>query len=103
MFIKLLEICEEIINYNKAEGIKSFFIREIAINPNYITSFRTDTLIERLIKDNPSSAEGLQKDQKFTRVYINKGGNSQEIVVLGDINTIYKLLDTNSNKKVIKG
>jgi len=103
MFIKLLEIYEEIINYNKAEGTKIFSIREIAVNPNYISSFRADTLIERIVKDNPACAEGLQKEQKFTRIYINRGGSNQEIVILGDINTVCKLLDLSTNKKVIKG
>ncbi len=102
MFIKLLEICEEVMNYSKAEGVKTFFIREVVINPNYIVSFRSDTLIERLINENPSIADGLQKDQKFTRLYLNRGSNSQELIVLGSLDTIYKLFDI-SNKKVIKG
>lgn len=105
MFIKLLEIYEEIANYNKSEGYKIFSIREIAINPSYITNLKNDTLIEKTIKDNPSCADGLQKQQKFTRLYVNRGNTGQELVVLGDLDTVLRLLELNpaNNKKVIKG
>jgi len=105
MFIKLLEIYEEIVNYNKAEGFKTFSIREIAINPNFITNLKNDILIENTIRDNPKCAEGLQKQQKFTRLYLNRGSSGHETVVLGDLDSILKLLDMNasSDKKVIKG
>lgn len=105
MFIKLLEIYEEIVNYNKAEGFKTFSIREIAINPSYITNLKNDLLVENTLRDNPKCAEGLQKQQKFTRLYLNRGNSGYEIVVLGDLDSILKLLDMNgsTNKKVIKG
>lgn len=102
MFIKLLEIYEEIINYNKAEGNKTFSIREIAINPEFIVSIKNDIFLEKLIKDNPKVAEGLGKEQKFSRLYLNRGNAGQELIVLGNLDSILKMLDT-TNKKVIKG
>lgn len=105
MFIKLLEIHEEIINNNKTEGFKVFSIREAAINPDYIINLKNDLLMENTLRDNPKCAEGLPKQQKFTRLYLNRGSHAHEMIVLGDLDSILKLLDLNAtvNKKVIKG
>jgi hypothetical protein len=102
MLIKLLEIYEEVIHHNKAEGIKNYMIREVVINPDYIITLRNETIIEKYLRDCPSSFEGLQKDQKFTRISINKGNSGNDIIVLGNLDTIFKMFDMGT-KKVIKG
>ena len=102
MLIKLLEIYEEIVHHSKAEGNKVYMLREVVINPDYIIALRNETIIEKYLRDNPSSFEGLQKDQKFTRISINKGSSGNDIIVLGNLDTIFKMFEMGI-KKVIKG
>jgi len=102
MFMKLIEMYEEIYHHSKAEGIKKFSMREVVINPDYIVTIRADTILEKYLRDNPSFADGLQKEQKFTRISLNKGNSGQEVVVIGSLENITKLFDIGI-KKVIKG
>ena len=103
MLIKLLELYEEISHAEKAENFKKkHLMREIVVNTDFIVTLRTDNAIEKYIKDNPASYEGLKSNDKFTRVSLNKGTNSSEILVVGSLDQILKLLDI-SNKGLIKG
>jgi len=102
MLIKLLEIYEDIIHHNKAEGVKNYMIREVVINTDFIITLRNETIFEKNIKENPSLFEGLQKDQKFTRITINRGNVGHDIIILGSLDSTMKLLDLGT-KKVIKG
>jgi len=103
MLIKLLEICEEITHVEKAESYKKlYFIREIVINSDFIVSMKSDLALEKRMHENPNSFDGLNKNEKFTRICMNKGSISNDIVVIGSLEQVFKLLDIN-NKKVIKG
>lgn len=103
MLIKLLEIYEEISHAEKAENFKKkHFLREIIVNTDFIVTLRADKSIEKYIKDNPSSYEGLKPNEKFTRMSLNKGSTSSEILVVGSLDQLLKLLELN-NKGLLKG
>lgn len=103
MLIKLLEIYEEIIHVEKAESYKKlYFIREIVINTNFIVTMKSDISIEKRLQENPNNFDGLDKNEKFTRISLNKGSSSNDVVVIGSLDQIIKMMDLN-NKKVIKG
>jgi hypothetical protein len=103
MLIKLFEIQEEILHSNKAENFKKkLLLREVVINTDFIVTMRHDVVLEKYFNENPNMNDGLEKDQKFTRVSMNKGSVSNDVIILGSIDNIMKLLEVN-NKKVIKG
>ena len=103
MLIKLLEICEEIAHAEKAESYKKiYFIREIVINSDFIVTMKSDLSLEKRLQENPNNFDGLNKNEKFTRICVNKGSISNDIVIIGSLEQLYKMMDIN-NKKVIKG
>lgn len=103
MLIKLLEICEELTHVEKAESYKKkYYIREIVINSDFIVTMKNEVSLEEKIRDNHNLIEGLNKSEKFTRITMNKGSISSDIIVIGSLDQTFKLLDIN-NKKVIRG
>lgn len=103
MLIKLIEIQETISHTNKAESFsKKHTLREIVINTDFIVTMRAEEMLESYIKDNPSAFDGLEKNQKFTRIAINKGSMCNDIIILGSLDSLIKILDIGT-KKVLKG
>jgi hypothetical protein len=103
MLIKLLEMCEELTHVEKAESHKKrYSIREVVINSDFIVTMRQDLKLEEKINDNNNLVEGLNKNEKFTRICLNKGNISNDLIIVGSLEQTLRLLDIN-NKKVIKG
>lgn len=103
MLIKLLEICEELTHAEKAESYKKrYFIREVVLNSDFIVLMKQDIILEEKLQESLNFIDGLNKNEKFTRISMNKGNISSDVIVVGSLDQIYKLLDIN-NKKVIRG
>lgn len=103
MLIKLLEIYEEIAHAEKAELYKKrYFVKEVVLNSDFIVTMKRETSLEEKLQNNSNLIDGLNKQEKFTRICMNKGNISNDVIVVGDLDQIYRLLDLN-NKKVIRG
>lgn len=104
MLLNLIEVFEEVIHHNKAEGKKFYHLREVVINRNFITFMREDTITQAYLQEG-RLPEGLKKDQKFTRISVARGNIGQDIIVVGDLQHITNLFncDDGIKRKTLKG
>lgn len=92
MLIKLTTIHEEIINFNSAQGQKKYVIQEIFINPFHIVSLKEDLqYVELHVKG--YLPDGFSKNQKFTRIAINRGNMGEEFTAIGDLSGLAKKIN----------
>ncbi len=90
--IKLMEV------YGVSHGAsKTYSLREIYINPGHVICLRAESLFENLLREG-RLVDGLDKRQKFTRVSVSNNLQEQDIVVIGNIDEVYKKLNFESNK-----
>lgn len=83
MLIKITTIHEEIINFNSAQGHKKYVIEEMFVNTQHIVSLKEDLqYVELHVKGN--LPEGFAKNQKFTRIGLNRGSMGEEITAVGE-------------------
>ena len=79
---------------------KSYTLREIYINPEYVVSLIPDSHTGALLREG-RLPQGLDLNQKFTRVTVHKGSSGTEMVIVGDIATVREKLFT--GKSLLKG
>lgn len=92
MLIKLTTIHEEIINFNSAQGHKKYVIQEMFVNTQHIVYLKEDIqYVELLVKG--SLPEGFSKNQKFTRVAINRGNMGEEVTAVGELIGLVKKIN----------
>ena len=78
--IQLIEVCEL---SSASKNIKQrFTLREVYINPKHIISLREDMNFKQKLNEG-QLPEGLNGEQRFTRVAIDKGHTGLEIIVVG--------------------
>jgi len=58
----------------------SWHIREVLINPKHIVAMREDSVARTALYEN-RMPEGLSQNVSFTRIYLNSGQSSLEVVV----------------------
>lgn len=107
MLVRLLEVYEEVVHHNKAEGQKTYHLRDVVINRRFITCMREDSVMQSYLKDG-RLPQGLNADQKFTRIALSRGNIGQDIVVVGDLNQVTTLFNEEDligkpSKKTLKG
>lgn len=102
MLLNLIEVYDEVIHTNKAEGRKHFHLREVVINKHFITFMREDTIMHRYLKEG-KLPETLSKEQKFTLISVAQGNIGQNIVVVGDLRHITDLFNQEERKRTLKG
>ena len=92
MFIKLIEIYGEV----KANGWKHYHLREVVINKKSIISMVENTSIKN--SENAMFPGGFSNaSQHYTNIFLSTNSNKEVIcTVVGDLNHIYKLLETDS-------
>ena len=79
--IQLVEVCE--LSTASKNTKQRFTLREVYINPKHIISLREDANFKQKLNEG-QLPEGLNNEQRFTRVAIDKGHTGLEIVVVGD-------------------
>jgi hypothetical protein len=100
MFIKLIEIYAET---NK--GLTIYRLREAVVNKKYVISM----IESERIRNTESGArfpEGLTSNQKYTDMLVDTGGRSFVYTVVGELDHIYKLFETDSmlnHRQTLKG
>lgn len=96
MMKKLVEVMQ-----NSATS-KTYSLREVFVNPEYVVSLSPDTNTKRLLNEG-RLPEGLSNLTEFTRVTIHKGATGQEMVVIGDISDVRSKLFSGNNGSLLKG
>ncbi len=107
--IKLVEIYEDQYWDSRAEygseSIKTRYkLREVFINPEYITSMQPDLSHQHRLSVNLLVVEGetkLNPMQKFTKINYISGNSAKEIVVIGKVEELVQRV--NSGKTLLKG
>jgi hypothetical protein len=104
MFLKLIEVYEEVMHHGKVEGQKFYSMRDVVINKHFIAFMRDDAVMSSYLKDG-RLPEVLNKEQKFTRISISRGNIGQDIVVIGDLEHISNLFsqELDGKRKALKG
>jgi hypothetical protein len=107
MLLKLMEVYEEVIHHNKAEGQKKYLLRDVVINRRFITCMRDDQTTYAYLKEGRLPPV-LTGDQKFTRISVARGNIGQDIVVVGELSHVAALFSEEeligkSSKKTLKG
>ena len=80
---------------------KSYSLREVFVNPEFVVSLVPDTNTKRLLTEG-RLPDGLDSLTEFTRVTIHKGATGQEMVVVGDISAVRTKLFSNPTN-VLRG
>tara|TARA_B100000131_G_C17795424_1_gene483164 strand:+ start:122 stop:406 length:285 start_codon:yes stop_codon:yes gene_type:complete len=80
---------------------KTYSLREVFVNPEFVVSLTPDTNTKRLLTEG-RLPDGLNNQTEFTRVTIHKGATGQEMVVVGDITDVRAKLFS-GNRQVLKG
>ena len=92
---KLIEVTQN------SATTKTFSLREVFVNPEFVVSLTPDTNTKRLLTEG-RLPENLSSEVEFTRVTIHKGASGQEMVVVGTISDVRHKLFTNPNT-LLKG
>jgi len=102
MFIKLIEVFSEMNHGAKAfDNIKRFHLRELVLNTNCIVAFKEEASMQYYLEKN-QLPEGMNKDQKFTSISIMRGQIGMDVMVVGSLESIHKILSSD-NKGILKG
>tara|TARA_Y100000593_G_scaffold92414_1_gene183981 strand:- start:1692 stop:1985 length:294 start_codon:yes stop_codon:yes gene_type:complete len=97
MISRFIEIYESTRSHSN-DMSRSFALREVLINSEHVVCVRPDPTFGNLLVEG-KLPEGLDKRQKFSRIYLNRGQVGLDIVVVGDATIIEKKL----NKEILKG
>ena len=97
MIVKLVEVYE-IKNHNARS---SYDLREVFVNPEQIACLREDSLATNKLEAG-LLPENLDRRQKFTRIYLNRGMHSTDITVVGDPASIKEKLNVET-RTLLKG
>lgn len=92
---KLIEVTQN------SATTKTFSLREVFVNPEFVVSLTPDTNTKRLLTEG-RLPENLSSEVEFTRVTIHKGASGQEMVVVGTISDVRHKLFTNPST-LLKG
>jgi hypothetical protein len=106
VLIKLTEVVENTTTTRLASDVdkkKRFTLREVSINPEYVVCVREDSITRKMLTEG-YLPEGLDKRQRFTRIYLDRGQTGIDIVVVGDPEVIQAdLKKAKSGKEILHG
>jgi hypothetical protein len=92
---KLIEVTQNSIT------TKTYSLREVFVNPDFIVSMVPDINTKRLLTEG-RLPEGLNTKTEFTRLVIHKGASGQEMIVVGAVTDIKTKLYSMSSS-ILKG
>lgn len=97
-----MEVYEEVVHHNKAEGKKNYMIRDVVVNRRFISFMREDHTVERYVQEG-RLLSSLPDNQKFTQISIARGNIGQDIIVVGDLQQITSMFNQEERKRTLKG
>tara|TARA_R110002153_G_scaffold54746_1_gene152301 strand:+ start:702 stop:986 length:285 start_codon:yes stop_codon:yes gene_type:complete len=92
---KLIEVTQNSIT------TKTYSLREVFVNPDFIVSMVPDINTKRLLTEG-RLPEGLNTQTEFTRLVIHKGASGQEMIVVGAVTDVKTRLYSSSSS-ILKG
>ena len=96
--IKLVEIYETT-NPHSNSTKKGFSLRETFINPNHVVCVREDFSLKKKMEDG-ELLEELDKRQRFSKIYMDRGHTGIDMTVIGSPEQIY---DTINTRRMLRG
>ena len=81
MIVSLVEVFENT-KVHSNEKKRSYSLRKVYINPEQVVCLREDVHFKSLLMEN-KLPEGLDTNQSFTRIYLNRGQTGIDVVVVG--------------------
>lgn len=91
--VKFVEVFER-------QGVNTYGMREITINPQHVIAFREDEPARSALMEN-RMPDGLSKNISFTRIYLNSGQFSMNVIVAEPPSVVESKMI--SAKKLLKG
>ena len=82
------------------QNSNEYSFRDITINPQHVVAFREDPGLTNALNENRLPS-GISKNIGFTRIYLNSGQFSLNIVVAGSPEIVEQKITT--SKKLLKG
>ena len=82
------------------QNSNEYGLRDISINPQHVVALREDTITTNALNENRLPS-GLSKNVGFTRIFLNSGQFSLNIVVAGSPEMVEQKMVT--SKKLLKG
>jgi hypothetical protein len=82
------------------QGSSDYSLRDITINPQHVVAFREDPITTNALNENRLPT-GLSKSVGFTRIFLNSGQFSLNVVVAGSPEMVEQKFTT--SKKLLKG
>jgi hypothetical protein len=80
---------------------KKYSLRQIYINPDHVVCLREEEILKRILSEGVL-IDGLDKRQVFTRITVNNNSTQQDILVIGNLNEVYKKLHIDT-KNLLRG
>lgn len=80
---------------------KRYSLRQIYINPDHVVCLREEEILKRVLSEG-TLIEGLDKRQSFTRITVNNNSTQQDILVVGNLNEVYRKLHIDT-KSLLRG
>jgi hypothetical protein len=90
--IKLVEVHKSLSGYH---------LGEVYINPKHVVAMRQDDRMLSVLKEGKLPG-GLDENQRFTKLYVDRGQSGIDITVVGDLNHIKEKLGIN-RKTLLRG
>ena len=97
MIVKLTEIYET----GRDHNVDAYSFREVFVNPEHIVCLREDEKYKRLLLE--ERLGDLNKEQSFTRIYLNRGQSGIDVVVVGEPSLVQEKLGLGLNKQLLRG
>ena len=103
MVIKLTEVLKtnKFMSETGAPKGGDYILREVFVNPEHVVCLREDNLYKKLLMEE-HLIEGLDKNQSFTRIYLDRGQAGIEITAVGHPSSIQEKLGL-ATKQLLKG
>ena len=80
---------------------RNYILREVFVNPEHVVCLREDTLHKKLLAED-QLVEGLDQNQSFTRIYLDRGQSGIELIIVGYPSSIQEKLGL-ATKQLLKG
>ena len=80
---------------------KEYTLREVFVNAEHVVCLREDNIYKQLLIEN-RLVDGLDKDQTFTKIYLDRGHSGIELTVIGSPSSIQEKLGL-ATKQLLRG
>ena len=102
MIVELTEVLRAS-KYTSEGTLKNpYILKQIYINPQHVVCLREDEVYNRLLLEG-RLMENMDKNQSFTKIYLNRGQAGIDLTVVGSPSSIQEKLGLTSEKQLLRG